>query len=419
MQTQQQKKTIDYDIAISGGGIVGCLAALALSKHSHLKLVLLETFAPNNILADSLNATQNNQFDERVIALAGESLRFLGELGVDIHQILGQNIEHIHVSDKGHIGQVRLSAEALGRSALGKVVSIKALGLYLLEKVKACKNVQYCAPASIQQARRSQDYISLDVKQAEQLSQIKAKLLLVCDGSQASTRELLGLSKREDDYGQTGIITNVRMQLPHNNTAYERFSSQGPIAFLPMHGAEMNTVKSDDFALRTMSVVWCMHTHKAQAAIDISESDFKATLQKLFGYKLGNIEAISKRVSYPLVLSETVDYASHRTICLGNAAQSLHPIAGQGFNLGIRDVFDLIQSIDPHSDVGSYANIKAYKHSRDADKTKTIKATSSLVRIFSNQYAPLVIARNFGLLAMNKSAYAKQSFANFAMGKRG
>lgn len=428
MQTQQNDPTIDYDIAISGGGVVGCLAALALSKHSHLKIALFEAFAQAaNKKGHNKAGLETSQFDERVIALAGESLLQLTQLGVDIDQVLGQDIEHIHVSDKGHIGQVCLSAAELRQTRLGKVVAIKALGEHLLARVKACSNVDYFAPASIQHLSRYYEYMAIDVLHNEQVHKLHSKLLLVCDGNNAATSSILGLSKQQQDYGQTAIITNVRMQLAHNNTAYERFTAQGPIAFLPMYGKESQaTDKSSlnkrnantDYSDKTMSVVWCMHTHKVAAAMALDDANFIAALQPLFGHKLGNIEAISQRISYPLILSETPDYVSHRALCLGNAAQSLHPIAGQGFNLGIRDVFDLVQSIDAHADVGSFANLQAYKQGRASDKAKTIQATSGLVKVFSNQYWPLVMGRNLGLLAMNKNNLAKQAFANFAMGKR-
>ena len=420
--------TVDYDVAISGGGVVGCLAALALSQYSHLRIALFEAYAPDESQADNAQ----HQFDERVIALAGESLNLLSQLGIDISEIVTQSIEHIHVSDKGHLGQVQLSANEFGRSELGKVVSIKALGLYLLNKVKQCANVSYQAPLKIKEARKHQDYIDLSLESLESLEQKKeapastgtsfskkVKLVLVCDGGNSPTSELLGFSKSQSDYGQSAIITNVRMQLPHNNYAFERFTSQGPIAFLPMYAN--NTAQANTPSKHTMSVVWCIHNNDVDAVMSKSEAQFIEQLQALFGYKLGKIEAISKTAKYPLVLSQTHNFVSHRSICLGNAAQSLHPIAGQGFNLGIRDVFDLVNTINANAnidDIGAFSNTQAYKKSRQGDKLATVKATDSLVSIFSNQYIPLVVGRNISLLAMNKSKLLKQQFAHFAMGQR-
>ncbi|MFW8590446.1 FAD-dependent monooxygenase [Glaciecola sp. 2405UD65-10] len=413
LENDVNPSAIDYDVAISGGGVVGCLAALALSQFSHLRIALFEAYIPDESQAEN---TQH-QFDERVIALAGESLHLLSQLGIDIGEIVTQSIEHIHVSDKGHLGQVQLSAKEFGRSELGKVVSIKAFGLYLLNKVKQCSNVTYYAPVKIKQAHKQQACIKLTLENLEQTKQAtmskSTKLVLICDGANSPTSALLGFNKSHYDYGQSAIITNVNMQLPHNNYAFERFTSQGPIAFLPMYANNGNAPSK-----HAMSVVWCINNNDVDAVMNKSEAQFIQQLQPLFGYKLGKIEAISKVVKYPLILSQTQNFVGHRSICLGNAAQSLHPIAGQGFNLGIRDVFDLVNTIDATIDVGAFSNTQAYKKSRQHDKFATVNATDSLVSIFSNQYFPLVVGRNISLLAMNKSKLLKQQFANFAMGQR-
>lgn len=411
-----------YDIVISGGGVVGCLAALGLAANKAYKIALLEAGgSPDNGKPTQQHGEQKTKhagFDARVIALAKRSIEVLTTLGVDFTSIETQNIDDIHVSDKGHIGQVHLSASQQKVDLLGKVVAIEALGEHLLAKVKNLSNVDYYCPATIVQADKHQDYIDLSIQHKgvhnADISHLHAKLLLVSDGGNSSTKQLIGFESNTVDYQQSAIVTNVLMQLPHNNTAYERFTEQGPIAFLPMYNNDGNAQNKQ----RTMSVVWCMQQQQLANILALSHHEFSEKLVNLFGSKLGRIIKATEPVSYPLMLTKVENFTSHRAICIGNAAQSLHPIAGQGFNLGIRDVLDLIQCLSKYSDVGCFASTQAYYQARKADKKATILATDTLVNVFSNQYLPMVVGRNMGLLGMNKVAIAKQTFSAFAMGER-
>lgn len=405
--TEQTHKTASYDVVISGGGVVGCLAAVALAQHGHLKIALIE--AGNQ--APKTEITHAG-FDARVIALAQRSLDLLAQCGVQVSEFAGQDIQHIHVSDRSHIGQVQLNSLDHGVHRLGRVVAISELGEYLLAKVKALPNVDYYFPTHIKRAYQHNDYVELSLAQQQNNTKqtLQAKLLLISDGGNSSTRELLNFTTKQQDYAQSAVVANVQMQMPHNNTAFERFTSQGPIALLPMDCASAKN--------NTMSLVWCMKSEKVADVMALGDADFMQQLQVLFGYKLGRIKACSERFTYPLSLNYVPNFVSHRAICIGNAAQTLHPIAGQGFNLGVRDVFDLSRSITAHSDLGCYQSIRAYKTLRKTDKNATIEATNALVTIFSNQYLPMVVGRNLGLLGMNNITAAKNAFAHFAMGNR-
>ena len=402
----------EVEIIVSGGGVVGCLAALALATHTHYKIVLLEA---NSAQANIASQTKHAGFDARVVALAAQSVELLAQLGVDINQITHHSIHKIHVSDKGHIGQVQLNAADYGVDALGKVVALDALGEYLLAKIDALPQIEIIQPAKINRVEKHENCNKVFYQYAESNTEkaLQCKLLLVSDGGQSKTRELLAAGALHYEYDQAAIITNIQTQLPHKSVAFERFTSQGPIAFLPMQVNDAGD-KTGHF----MSIVWCMHKQKVAQKLALNDLAFLTELQHLFGHKLGKLLSCSQRFSYPLALTQVQDFAQHRAFFIGNAAQSLHPIAGQGFNLGIRDVAGLINSISESTDPGSFECKQAYKQARTADKLATIEATDSLVSIFSNQHLPLVLGRNIGLLGLNKFNSIKTQFASFAMGVR-
>lgn len=426
-------QTNEYsDIVISGGGIVGCLSALALAKHTDYKIILIETKALAPIKNSELASTHAG-FDARVIALAAESIEHLHYLGVKLQNIKTQSIDSIHVSDKGHVGQVLLNniekAHNNTCKSLGEVISLADLGQYLLAELLKHPQIKLLAETSIQSVERKQDSVCLKIGGAKIVNNAKSslstKLLLICDGGKAKFAQQLGLIFKRESYEQSAIITNVIMQKPHNNQAFERFTSQGPIAFLPMALNSSYDSTSNKNAQATpgtaMSVVWCTNTNNVDYLLSLSNAEFSRQLEGLFGSRLGKIKSLSSRFSYPLELSQAIPYATHRVASLGNAAQALHPIAGQGFNLGIRDVVDMVKvqlEASAMCDPGSFQCLQGYKRLRDADKQDTIFATDSLVRIFSNQYWPMVATRNIGLHMLNTLAPLKTAFTEFAIGKR-
>lgn len=404
-------KTLMFDVVISGGGVVGCLAAFALAKHSDSKVCLLEANTAQGASA------KHAGFDARVIALAANTLNVLEGLGVDLSEIEHEPIKHIHVSDRGHLGQVRLHAKDQGRDALGKVVAIDALGQYLLNSLGKFENVTILRPAKIINITQEQSHNLLSISDGQT---IQCKLLLISDGGKSNTVQLFNIKREVTDYQQVAIISNIQTQLPHNNTAFERFTQEGPLALLPMQAT------GDEADERLMSIVWCVNKESADELLAMSDNDFLKQLQAAFSFKLGNMLRCTERYTYPLSLARVDDFCRHRVICIGNAAQTLHPIAGQGFNLGLRDVAGLLDVFAeqkakgalPSFDCGGFAVTQAYQQARSADKNATIFATDGLLRIFSNAYAPMVTARNIGLLAMNKLPKLKQTFADFAMGNR-
>ncbi|MFC3120921.1 FAD-dependent monooxygenase [Agaribacter flavus] len=393
----------DIDIIIAGGGVVACVAALAISKLTDFSVAIIEKHPPKQ---NDLHPS----FDAKVIALARQTIKQLSEFDIELNDIDMGLIEAIHISDRKHIGQTHLDAKKLGFSYFGKVVRLEELGLSLYSQLKS-QGIDYISPDCITDISVSKEKVTATTENHV----FSAKLLVIAEGANSPTRDLLKLPVKTYDYQQTAIVSNVRMQMPHNNHAYERFTKYGPLAFLPMQLA-----KGEHW----MSVVWTLPNDRTSEILALEEDTFCAQLQSLFGYRLGNIKASSARFSYPLMLKEATSYTHHRVICIGNAAQSLHPIAGQGFNLGIRDVANLLISMTTKNDsgkqasLGSFAQIKHYRVLCDSDKQMTIGATDSLVHMFSNHFEPLVIGRNAGLFALNHSESLKRKFSKVAMGER-
>jgi 2-octaprenyl-6-methoxyphenol hydroxylase len=436
----------DYDIVIAGGGIVGCAAALALSKKTDYSIAVIEAFEPKTLgfvpagLDNAgLKDAEHPSFDARVVALARESFDQLQQFGVEMvasdqsGQVDKFNVSYcpikqIHVSDRGHLGQVQMQRSnyrhnsyghssyghsSYGHSShehsshahsnhekssldedLGYVVSLSELGEQILKQLQQT-DVDYLCPERIQSVDRHLEHTVLSLSNSE----ISTKLVLIAEGGQSPSRQLFGLVGETTQYDQTAIIANIITQLPHSNRAFERFTSQGPIALLPMQTQAGNQ----------MSLVWTLDCEKADGVLALEETAFLQKLQKLFGDKLGSFKAASPRYSYPLSLMQVKDFAAHRVICLGNAAQSLHPIAGQGFNLGVRDIDDLLDVLasqssnnDNDSDIvdpGSFKVTRAYKTRRANDKASVINATDSL-------------------MMLNHNPELKNILASFAMGER-
>lgn len=390
----------NYDVVIAGGGVVGCAAALALSNISSLKIAVLESHPPTD-------SGIHPSFDARVIALSKSSLDHLAAWQFKHDRVSGAAIKRIHVSDRKHCGQAILEAEHEQVDMLGKVVRLEELGLALYHALQTT-SVDYLTPDVITEVTQDQDSVVLST----QSRKLSCKLLLVAEGGNSVTRSLAGIKSTQEDYHQSAVVTNVMTQLEHEHCAYERFTKHGPIAFLPMHSDDKAT------ANKLMSVVWTCSNERLGEIMGLSDAAFLQQLQHLFGNRLGRLSSATPRLSYPLILKRSSDFVLHRCICIGNAAQSLHPIAGQGFNLGVRDVNDLLQAIQDTHDVGSFAMTQRYRKSRERDKASVIMATDVLVRTFSNHYAPLVIGRNKALSLLNMLGPVKNKFARFAMGQR-
>jgi 2-octaprenyl-6-methoxyphenol hydroxylase len=235
----------------------------------------------------------------------------------------------------------------------------------------------------------------------------RTRLLVAADGGNSSIRQQLGIHARQIDYDQTAVITRVNAQIPVDSIAYERFTDSGPLAFLPM-------------GWRNYSVVWTLHPEQAQQMMALPEQDFIRQLQKAFGYRLGRLTLTSKRHAFPLQLLHSEEMIAERVALVGNAAHQLHPVAGQGFNLGLRDaacLADLINQLNSRqNDPGSTDLLNDYANARKSDHQLVINFTNSLIWLFSSDWGLLGHARSLGLMTLDRIPWLKHRLAKAAMG---
>ncbi|MFA3792936.1 2-octaprenyl-6-methoxyphenyl hydroxylase [Aliiglaciecola sp. SL4] len=419
-----------FDLVIAGGGAVGLTLALAIAQQSQLNVAVIEANerpepqnksenSPKSTNSNADNCTSNNDsfLDLRSVALSAQSTQILGALGLTSLSKFGCPISHIHVSDKGHLGRSSLHAQDYHLDALGQVIELPVLVELLQNEIKAyAQQVTFYFGQSIDQLHKSADYVELVLGDKQRL---KASLLVIAEGGNSPTREKSGIDTQLKDYQQSAIVANVALFDDHNNTAFERFTPDGPLALLPLKPASQHP------GSYRSSLVWTLSRSQCESVLALSDKDFIARLQDEFGYRLGKIKAVGNRSAFPLVQSRALQHIQHRTALLGNACQTLHPIAGQGLNLGLRDVYELVQIIlsnqssDKTSDIGSYSGLQCYQQNRKNDQARLIGATDLLVHTFSNRYPPLVIGRNLALGILDSHPRLKQILAHHAMGFHG
>lgn len=416
---QQQ---VDYDLIIIGGGMAGVSLACALVGQN-LRIALIEAVA--------FKSKSQPSYDDRVIALSFGSRRIFETMGIwGSLRPLTTSIKHIHVSDRGHMGITRIHHDEEGVDALGYMVTARDLGGVLVDQMAAHNDIEVISPATVVD-------VSVDVqtaiitikpatikpatvkpvttklvttKQGEQDATLTARLVVAADGEQSVARKLFGSSAREHDYRQTAVIANVTAQRSHENVAYERFTPDGPLALLPMSQGRC-------------SLVWTFPTKTVDEVMAMDDDAFLEKLQSCFGYRLGRLTRIGQRSAYPLHLRIVKQPVQARLALIGNAAHTIHPIAGQGFNLGLRDVAALAQSIvDARRggrDIGDRPVLQAYADWRAQDQRRVVRFTDGLVRVFSNRIMPLVMARNIGLATMDIIPPLKHLLAQHTMGMAG
>ncbi len=386
---------MDYDLLIVGGGLAGNCLALAL-KNSGLKIAIVEAQERENL--------QNAALGDRALALAAGTVDALKALN------LWQGIEHaatpikdIHISDKGHFGKARLSAEKEKVEALGYVITARDLETHVAAQITTAENVTLYCPARVVGLMADENAAFVSLKYRNESLNLKAKLVVGADGGNSSVRQLLNISQQISDYGQTALVTTVTASKPHQNVAYERFTSSGPLALLPM-GTD------------SCAVVWTRKTDEAETLMQSNEADFIAQLQSCFGWRLGELRLSAPRRAFPLSLIQADSMISQRAVIIGNAAHQLHPVAGQGFNLGLRDVMVLAELLLTENDIGATAFLNRFSQLRQADQSRTIQFTNAVVQIFSNEWLALAAARNIGLALLDVLPFAKNVLARHAMG---
>ncbi len=409
-----------FDVVISGGGLSGALMALSLSalvnhQQSSLRIAIVEA---NPVLTDP-----SKSFDDRVLALSHGSAEYLKSVGAwQYLQAHAEPINNIHISDRGHYGKARLYAEHHQVDALGYVAEMSFIGNALLKALAPKQNITWFAPDSISDIQWQSEQVNIELNSGKQLS---AALLLACDGAHSACRTFANIGSTSADYQQSALIANVGTAKHHQNIAYERFTETGPIAMLPLstltnsNAAQASKVSQDSTSGRC-SLVWTLTPELAEQMSNLADDEFAKQLENAFGHWLGNITQVGKRVVYPLKLLQAKEQVYHRMALIGNASHTIHPIAGQGFNLGLRDVSDMTQVIaqalaNKH-DIGAFQHLMAYAQARKQDQKHVITLTDSLVTLFSNELPPLVAGRNIGLKVLNYLPSLKNALVKKTMG---
>jgi 2-octaprenyl-6-methoxyphenol hydroxylase len=385
---------------IVGGGMVGASLACALAELP-LSVGLVESIP--------FGAAGQPSYDDRTTALALGTRRIYEALGLwDRLAPSAEPIRQIHVSEQGRFGTSRMDASEQGADALGYVVENRVLGEVLSERMSGLPRLHMLCPAQFMSLQTQAEQVSVRVRAGAAEQTLNASLVVGADGASSRVREALGIGIERRDYAQTAIVTNVTPERDHAGMAYERFTPTGPIALLPM-------------SQQRCALVWTQPQSSAESVLQLADADFLSALNQAFGHRLGEFLRVGKRASYPLqrVLSERLH--APRVLLIGNAAHSLHPVAGQGFNLGLRDVAVLAEVLADSDcrDCGSDAVIQAYIEGRQFDQAHVTQFTDGLVRLFSNRLPGLASFRHLGIVGLDLLPPLKARFTQRSMGMVG
>lgn len=402
---QEVAEAEQFDVAIVGAGMVGASAAIAL-RQLGLKVILLDAFAFSGAVP-----AYTPSYDERSTALSWgtrdilEALKVWSE--VARHACA---ISSIHISEKDRFGSARMYAQDYHQAALGYVVPNQWLGRCLLSRVEEL-NIPLLAGVkvvSIQPGKRQR--LALDnypAQDAGGAKTVSVKLLIIADGSESETARQLGIDYSVEPYQQHAIIANVTTELPNEGRAFERFTRNGPLAMLPLSDYQC-------------ALVWTHDQADAHRYLDMPDKAFAQALEAHFGERLGAITRCGERVSYPLNLIQAKEHCRAGVLLLGNAAHSLHPVAGQGFNLAIRGVAAFAeqvgQALVSDNAFESLKFLNAFCAQRMSDQAKTVLMSDQLVKLFGSRSPFLSLAREWGLIGFDNSPLLKSLFAASAMG---
>jgi 2-octaprenyl-6-methoxyphenol hydroxylase len=394
---QKKPALREADVAIIGGGLVGASLALALAG-TEVRVLLIESVAPDSSAQPS--------FDERTTALGNASRRIFQGLGVwDELAREAAPIRTIHVSDAGRFAFARLRAAEQGIDAFGYVVPNRVIGTALWRRLRDASGLEVRVPARIEDldVTTERAYFTV-ITDAGAREVTVARLLVAADGAHSAVRAAAGIEAGVEDYDQVAITAAVLSERAHDGTAYERFTPTGPVAVLPLRGGGFGTI-------------WSCAPQRATQLLALDDDAYLDELQSRFGWRAGKFRRIGRRASYPLKLTRAASTVARRTVLIGNAAQALHPIAGQGFNLGLRDAALLAEVIaGATGDVGSAELLRKFSDWRAVDRDGVVRFTDGLVRLFGSRMPGVSLMRNLGLLVFDLSPPAKRALARVSLG---
>jgi len=398
-------KETHFDIVVAGGGMVGTSLALAIAPLG-LRVAVVEPVARDALAQPS--------FDDRTTALSRSSQRMFEAMGLwgDI-AAAATPILRIHVSDRGRFGFSHIDAAEQGVDALGYVVINRVLGNVLQTALGNMRGVESLCPARIVSVETGPEQVRVTADAGGESVELSCELLVAADGANSAVRKMVGIAAEQLAYGQRAIIGNLLTEKPISNCAYERFTECGPLAMLPM------TEERSGF-------VWTVSEQDAGRVLALDDESFIEELQRQFGNRLGKLSRVGTRAAYPLVLTRAMRLTAQRAVLVGNAAHGLHPVAAQGFNLGLRDVASLCDCIadalatgKEAPDIGDAALLQRYAEWRRTDQKKLVSFTDGLVRLFSASAPPLRALRNLGMLGFDLVPGVRSLFARHTMGLAG
>ncbi|ENX34975.1 2-polyprenyl-6-methoxyphenol 4-hydroxylase [Acinetobacter colistiniresistens] len=400
---------MQQQVIIVGGGMVGLSLALMLAK-SNIAVKLLEAVKYPNFDDENV-APYHSSFDARNTALSRRSVQIYQKLGLwGALQQHATPILQVHITEQGSFGKARLVAEQEKVESFGQVIENAWLGRVLLTQVRQQPLIELIDGVQVTSLTQDADQVQIEaMRNGEYIHSLKSKLVIAADGRDSFCRQAIGVGVDEHDYDQVAIVTTVQTSKPHQHVGFERFSALGPLALLPLPGEYRR------------SVVWPVKKGtEAEWLGEENDQHFLDALQETYGDRAGKFEKTGKRFSYPLAQVLAHKQAVGRVVLMGNAAHTIHPVAGQGFNLCLRDadvlVRFLMEQLAKSDDIGAPENLLAYEQSRLKDQQRVIKFCDSVVRGFSNQNPILKLLRNTGLIAFDVIPGVKPLVANYAMG---
>lgn len=384
------------DVAIVGGGLVGASLAIALQPLG-LRVALIESVAAD--------AEAQPSFDDRTTALGNGTRRVFETLGL-WSQLApsAAAITRIHVSDAGRFGFARLEAAEHDLEAFGYVLPNRVTGAVLRSALQRLTDLELRMPARCSAVRIGSSQVELDTTPGA--TPIAARLVVAADGAQSQVRAAAGLPASVEDYSQVAVVAHVASTQPADGTAYERFTPEGPFAVLPLVGGHYG-------------VVWTLAPAEAERVLALSDAEYLTALQSRFGWRAGRFLKVGRRNAYPLKLTRAEELVGERVALIGNAAQGLHPVAGQGFNLGLRDaatLAEVLAGVPRGGDVGAPAVLQEFRARRTADRDGMVRFTDGLVKLFGDTRAGVPALRDLGLLLFDLSPTAKQALSRLSLG---
>jgi 2-octaprenyl-6-methoxyphenol hydroxylase len=405
MAKSPNNKHKHFDIVVAGGGMIGSCLALAIAPLG-LRVAVVEAIPRSE--------TTQPSFDDRSTALSRSTQRMFEGIGVWEEVVATATaVSKIHVSDKGRFGFAHIDAQEQGVEALGYVIINRVLGGVLQTALGKMQSLQMFCPANVVKVQPSPELTTVFVEHSDGKAQeLTCDLLVAADGANSAVRGMLGIAATQIKYGQRAVIGNLLPEKPLQNCAYERFTESGPLALLPV---------ADERA----GFVWTVTEHDADRVLALDDASFLDELQIAFGYRLGTFSRVGKRASYPLSLSKAIRLTSQRSVLVGNAAHGLHPVAAQGFNLGLRDVAALCDCIadarqqSPVADIGDPELLRRYADWRRSDQRKLVQLTDGIVRLFGHRSGPMRMLRNVGMLGFDLIPGVRSLFAKHTMGLAG